>query len=158
MGAAVITGRDPTPVFELGEHVLDLVPLPIQRLVIGNRHLAAPGRRNAGRDVLVGKSLPEPVAVIASVGNQGCARWQRSHDEPSALMVAHLTFRQKQDDRLAGAIADGMELGVQATFRAPDTTGNIPLLSRLAAVRCAFRWVASIMIRSGLGPSPARAA
>ncbi len=33
-----------------------------------------------------------------------------------------------------------------------------PFLSRLAAVRCAFRWVASIMMRSGRGPSPARAA
>jgi len=41
-------------------------------------------------------------------------------------MVAHLAFGQQQDDRLAGAIADGMELGVQAAFRAPDTTGNIP--------------------------------
>jgi hypothetical protein len=41
-------------------------------------------------------------------------------------MVAHLAFRQKQDDRLAGAIADGVELGVQVTFRAPDAAGNIP--------------------------------
>jgi hypothetical protein len=33
----------------------------------------------------------------------------------------------------------------EAAFGAPDTTANIPFLSRLAAVRWAFRWVASIM-------------
>ncbi len=73
-------------------------------------------------------------------------------------MVAHLAFAKQQDDRFSGFVADGVELGVQAAFRAPDTTGNIPFLRRLAAVRWAFRWVASIMIRSGFGPSPASAA
>ena len=53
------------------------------------------------------------------------------------------------------AIADSIELGVQSTLCAPDTTGNIPFFRRLAAVRWAFRWVASIMMRSGFGPSPA---
>ena len=73
-------------------------------------------------------------------------------------MVAHLALGQHHDDRPALAVADGVELGVQAAFGAPDTTGNIPFLSRLAAVRWAFKWVASIMMRSGLGPSPARLA
>jgi hypothetical protein len=41
-------------------------------------------------------------------------------------MVAHLSFRQQQDDRLAGAIADSVELGVQATFRAPIRRGTSP--------------------------------
>ncbi|ESZ12152.1 hypothetical protein X737_27500 [Mesorhizobium sp. L48C026A00] len=73
-------------------------------------------------------------------------------------MVAHLAFRQEQDDRPSVSIADGMQLGVQSALGAPDTAGNIPFLSRLAAVRWAFRWIASIMMRSGLGPSPANAA
>lgn len=49
----------------------------------------------------------------------------------------------------------GTELGVQSALRALDTTGNIPFLSRLAAVRWAFRCMALIMMRSGLGPLPA---
>src|SRR3712207_6702412 len=105
MSAAVIAGRHPVPVLKLGEPVFDLVPVPRQHLVIGNRHHAAPGWRNAWRDALLSKSLPEPVAVVAPVSNQGCARWQRSQDEPGALMVAHLPFRKEQDDRLAGTIA-----------------------------------------------------
>lgn len=121
MSAAVIAGRDPAPIFEFGEHVLNLVPLPMQRLGIGDGHLAALGRRNARRDVLLDNSLPETVAIVASVNNQGCARRQRSRNEPSALMVAHLTFRQKQDVRLAGAIADGVELGVQPARCSADS-------------------------------------
>ena len=126
MSAAAIAGGDPTPVPELGEHILDLVTPPIQCLVIGKRHLAALGRRNAGCDVLLDKSFPEPVAVVTSVGNQGGARRQRSQDEPSDFMVAHLPFRQQQDDGATRRVADGMELGVQPALRAPNTTGNIP--------------------------------
>jgi len=55
-------------------------------------------------------------------------------------------------------VADRVELGVQPTLGALDTAGNIPFLSRLAAVRWAFRCVASIMMRSGFGPSLDRAA
>ena len=69
------------------------------------------------------------------------------------FVVAHLAFRQEHDDRPAFTVADGVELGVQPSLGSSDTTGNIPFLSRLAAVRWAFRWVASIMMRSGLGPS-----
>ena len=36
-------------------------------------------------------------------------------------------------------VANGMQLGAQATFGAPDAVGNSPFLSRLAAVRCAFK-------------------
>ena len=74
----------------------------------------------------LGRDLPEPVAVVASVCNQRGADQQRSQDEPSAVMVAHLSFRQQQDDRLAGAIADSVKLGVQATFRAPIRRGTSP--------------------------------
>jgi len=73
-------------------------------------------------------------------------------------VIAHLAFGQHHDERLAGAVADDMELGVQSAFRAPDTTGKNPFFKRLAAVRCAFRCVESIMMRSGLGPSPESAA
>lgn len=64
----------------------------------------------------------------------------------------HLALAQQHHQRAALAIAHGMQLGVQAALGAPDTSGNSPFLSRLAAVRCALRCVASIINRSGLGP------
>jgi hypothetical protein len=43
-----------------------------------------------------------------------------------ALVVAHLAFGEEQDHGAALTVADGVELGVQATFGAPDTAGNSP--------------------------------
>jgi hypothetical protein len=37
-----------------------------------------------------------------------------------------LPFQQQQDDRLAGAIADGIELRVQAALHTPDTGRTSP--------------------------------
>ena len=64
------------------------------------------------------------------------ASWLREAPDRQlcADVIAHLAFREQQHDGLAIAIRDGMEFGVQAAFRAPDTAGNIPFLSRLAAV------------------------
>src|SRR3546814_12811610 len=76
----------------------------------------------------------------------------------SAFIVAHLSFAQQHDQRPALAVADGMELRVQTAFGASDTSGNSPFLSRLAAVRCALRWVASIINWSGFPRLAARAA
>src|ERR1700722_19580917 len=75
-----------------------------------------------------------------------------------ALEVAHLAFAEQHDERPASAVADGVQFGVQAALGAPDTSGNRPFFKRLAAVRRAFRCVASIMIRCGLPPFLASAA
>lgn len=50
-------------------------------------------------------------------------------------MVAHLAFAEQHDDRAALAIANGVSFGIQSAFGSPDTAGNIPFLSKLAAVR-----------------------
>jgi hypothetical protein len=83
---------------------------------------------------------------------------QGAEHQAGALVVAHLAFRREQDDRPSVTGADCIELRVQPALGSPNTTGNIPLFSRLAAVRWAFRCVASIMVRSGFGPSPANPA
>jgi hypothetical protein len=67
-----------------------------------------------------------------------------------AFVIAHLALAEQHDQRPSLVIAYGMQFRVQAAFCAPDTAGNSPFLSRLAAVRCAFRWVASIISRSDL--------
>src|SRR5690606_11881765 len=124
-------------------------------LVVVEGRLAASARRDARLDASGFEFSPEPGAVVAAVGDQMRSWRQGVENQTCALVIAHLAFRQEQDDRPAVTVADGVELGVQPAFGAPDTTGNIPFLSRLAAVRWAFRWVASIMMRSGFGPSPA---
>jgi hypothetical protein len=44
----VVRDGDAPPVLELGEHILDIVTLAIQRLVVANRRFPVLGRRNAG--------------------------------------------------------------------------------------------------------------
>jgi hypothetical protein len=92
--------------------------------------------------------LAEPIGVVAFVGEQLLGRWQGRQHERRALEVAYPAFAEQHDERPASAVADRVQLGVQAAF-APDTSGNRPFFKRLAAVRCAFKCVASIMIRSG---------
>lgn len=118
VGASVVGGCGTVPVLELGEEVLHLVALAIERLVVGISYF------------------------VASAGeHQGRGLHSRGH--------THLPLAEQQDDRAALAIADSVQLGVQPAFGPPDTTGNIPFLSRRAAVRRAFRCVASIMMCSG---------
>lgn len=64
-------------------------------------------------------------------------------------MVAHLPFGEHQNDGSALTIAHGMQLWVQPALGAPYISGKSPPFNRLAAVLWAFKWVASIMIRSG---------
>lgn len=79
--------------------------------------------------------MAEPGTVITTIGDEVFGRWQGIEHEARAFVVAHLAFRQEQDDRPAVTVADDVELGVQPALGAPDTTGNIPFFSRLAAVR-----------------------
>jgi hypothetical protein len=54
-------------------------------------------------------------------------------------MIARLSLGQKQDDWLALAIADRVQLGIQSALGAPDAARGPPFFRRLAAVRCALR-------------------
>ncbi len=67
-------------------------------------------RRDAGLDALFGESLAESIAVIALVASERfCARQMRQH-ERRPFVIAHLARRQKQDQRLAILISDGVQL------------------------------------------------
>ena len=111
-----------------------------------------------GGDGAFGQGGPEPVAVIAFVAEQFVGAWQGGKHQESAVLVAHLSFGDQEHDGPSLAVAHGVELGVQPTFGAPDTSGKSPPFSRLAVVRWALRWVAAIMIRSGSPALPASSA
>jgi len=100
----------------------------------------------------------EPIGVVALVGEKLFGPGKRGQHQRRALVIAHLPLAEQHDARPAMTVANRVQLGVQAAFRAPNAAGNSPFFKRLAALRCAFKCVASIMIRSGFGPAAARAA
>jgi hypothetical protein len=157
MGAAVIACGDASPVLELGEHVLDLVALAVERFVIFQRLLAVFGGRDTGDGATLCQAIAEPVAVVAAISDQRAGLWQVGQKRSGALVVADLPGGEVQQDRPSGLIADGVQLGVQTAFCSSQTAGKAPFCARLAAVRWAFRCVASIMIRPGFLPSVASA-
>jgi hypothetical protein len=145
MGAAVVSCCDPAPVLEPAEHAFDPVALLVDLLVIFDRLVATRTPRDAGLDADTCQSVTEPIAVIALVGDEHVGHGQGWQHGRRTAIVTHLAFGQQQDQRLAVGVANGVQFGVQAAFGASNTAGNIPFLSRLAAVRWALRWVASIM-------------
>lgn len=158
MGASVVAHGDSPPVLQSAEHALDEVALLVAHGVVVDRPFAVLSSRDAGFDAKVGERFTEPVAVVAAVSDQDVGLGQCREHGCGAAIVADLAFGQKQDQRFALAVTNGVQLGVQATLGTSDTAGNSPFLSRLAAVRCAFRWVASIITVSVASLSPARVA
>jgi hypothetical protein len=123
VGAAVIAGVDAAPVLELAEHVLDLVTLAVECCVVRDGHLSVGLGWDAGGDAALGQCVAEPVGIVAPVGQQGLGLGERIDHQRSALVIAHLPFAQQHDQRTTLAIADSMELGVQAALGPPDTSG-----------------------------------
>ena len=80
-------------------------------------------RWNARRDAESGESLSECITIIALVGNKRLGVWQHWIDQSRALMVTHLSFCERKDNWLAGAIANGVQLGVWPAFRVADEMG-----------------------------------
>ena len=158
IGKFVVSRGEAAELFEAVEESLDEISRLVAMPVDLAWRIPVATRRNDGLSTGRLDGLNQSIAVIALVGDERFRRWQARIEQFCAGMVAHLSFGQQHGERLAVPVADNMQLGVQTTLGAPDTAGNIPFLSRLAAVRCAFRCVASIMMRSGLGPSAARLA
>jgi hypothetical protein len=73
---SVVACGDAPPVFELGEHVLDLMALTIEDFIIVEWLLAAFGWGDAWQGALLGQSLAEPVAVVTAVAEQCSGLWQ----------------------------------------------------------------------------------
>ena len=145
VGATVVSGRDPSPVLEPAEHALDAIALFVSLLIVFDWFISAGPAGNAGFDAETCQGFTEPIAVIALVGDEHVGvRQARQHGRGTAI-VADLAFGKQQDQRFAVGVANRMQLGVQAALCPPDTTGNTPFLNKLAAVRWAFRCVASIM-------------
>jgi hypothetical protein len=93
---------------------------------------------------------------VAAVGDQLARGRQKWGEDVGARLVVHLPLGEHNDHGAALAVADGVELGVQPALGSAGEAAKRPLVRRLAAVRCAFRWVLSMIGRSGSPASPAR--
>jgi hypothetical protein len=133
VGTAVVSGCDASPVLQAAKGVLDAMALAIQGLLIFDHGLAVLARRDARGDAPGGQRCTETVTVVAPIGQQFARGRQGIDHEAGALVVVHLPFGQRHDEGPPLTITDGVELGVQAALGAPDTAGNSPFLSSLAA-------------------------
>ena len=157
MCTTIVAGGDASPVLQSTEGVLDAVALAVEYLIVGQRPLARAGGRDARGDAAFRQLVAEPSAVVAAVAEElSCGRQERQ-EQRGAVVVAALPLGQQQGDRPPLPVAGGVQLGVQPALGAADMS-RTPFCRRLAAVRCALRWVASIMRRAGAPPRAARAA
>ena len=124
MGASIVAGVDAPPVLDAPEGVLDLVALSIERLVVVDLDRSVGSGRDAGRDAACDQRSAEPVGVIAPVAQQGFGFGKSVDHQGRALVVAHLALTEQQDQGTTLAVADHVQLGVQAAFGAADTSGN----------------------------------
>lgn len=156
MGAPVIAHGDPTPILDTVEHDFDFVALPVERFAVAPSVCAVLAGRDTRHDAPAFQRRPEPVSVVPAVRDQLMGVRQAVQQGSGPRVVARLPRRQVQVNGLALTVADRVEFRVQAAFRATDTAGNIPFFSRLAAVLCAFKCVASIISLSGVPRASAR--
>lgn len=128
VGAAVIVCCDAPPIFELAEHVLDLMALFVFGFAIGGRKVPAFAGWNANRHSLGFKGGAILIGIIALVGDHrrlGAARQGRIENLRTD-MVSGLPGRQAHCDRAAFAVTDRMQFGIHVAFCAPEMTGKNP--------------------------------
>ena len=141
MGTAIIPPGNPTPILDPPEHDLDFVPPAGEGFVVAASCRSVLVRRNAWCDALLLECRDEPIRIIAAVSEQVFGVGKTGQQASRTSVIAGGPCGQQQMHRLASVVAHGVQLRVQAIVRAANTAGDSPFLSRLAAVRWAFRWV-----------------
>jgi hypothetical protein len=76
MCASIVARGDAPPVFQFGEHVLDLMALAMEGFIIVEWLLAAFGWRDTGYGALISQRVAEPGAIVAAIGKQSGCLWQ----------------------------------------------------------------------------------
>ena len=127
MGASVITCSDAPPILEPCEHIFDFVALLIEGFIVGQRNSPAFGGGNAGLAALFGKSLPEPIAVIATVGEKRFGGRQGIKDQPCALVIAHLALAEQQRGVLSSGRLSCAQCGGEQPFFQEARCGPVRL-------------------------------
>ena len=142
MDASVVSCGDASPVLAPAEHAFDEISCLVEFGIVVDRLVAVGAAGDAGFDSAVGKSIVKPVAVVAFVGDRGLGvRQQREQrlgsrrPDPSVGRRTKALPSQTPVELRAEPTPDG----------AVDTARKSLFLRRLAAVRCAFGCVVSII-------------
>jgi len=110
MRATVVAGVDAAPVFEPAEHAFDEVAAFVLVGIEGDGLRSVGPAGNAGFDAPVGQELPEPIAVISLVGDANIGIGKGGQYGRGATIIADLSLGEQQDERLAVAIANRVQL------------------------------------------------
>jgi len=78
---------------------------------------------------LVFQLFSEPVCIVTAISKQPIDLRQAFEQCPRADVVADLTSGDEEVERAAFAVADGVQLGIHATFGAPNQTSTPPFFT-----------------------------
>ena len=102
--------------------------------------------RRVRRDDDLAAPLGQPVAqlagIIGAVGDQDLRGRDPREDVAEADQIVRLAGRERQGERPARRVGQGMNLGRPSAARSPDGIGEVPPFAP-AAERCALMWVLS---------------
>ncbi len=108
------------PVFQSAEHDLDPIATPITSFVVADCLAARLPTGDEGAYPLVFQSFPEPVGVVAPVSEYPRGGRQTTQQGGGSRVVADLACGHEELQGPPLGVGDGMTLGGQPTFRAPD--------------------------------------
>src|SRR5690606_1256618 len=122
------------------EHDLDAVTPLVSALVVFDGQRTGFATRNAGFDALLLEGVPEPVSVIATVGEHPLGFGQIVEQGRCTGVIADLAGRDEEAQRATVCISHGVQLRVHAALGPADQAAEIPFFTpRLEAVRWALR-------------------
>jgi len=109
VSASVITHGDTPPVFEFSEHIFNLVPFFIKLFIVCYGCFSIFPWRDARRNPFFHQGCPEPVRVIAAIGQHRFGFRQDRQQQDCALVITRLSFGQSHGDGTAALIAHSMK-------------------------------------------------
>jgi hypothetical protein len=126
VGEAVVSGGDAAEVLEAAEHAFDGVAVAVE---IG-REAALPAAVGLGRDIGGGALVFDPaahrVAVIALVGVHDLGAGEAVEQGLGGEAIGHLAAGQRERDRPAQAVGEGVDFGGAPAARAANGLAALP--------------------------------
>lgn len=154
MGEAVISGSDSSEVLEATEHALDGIALPVEDGRKAVLPTAVGFGRNVRRGALALDLSTHGIAVIAFVTMQDIGFRHALQQSVGRRAIGHLATSQKESDRPAATVGQGVDFGGAPTSGAADGLTELPPLPPAAQ-----RWAltAEESMSSSAGGPPAKA-
>lgn len=120
--------------------------LPVAGRIVRDWDLPAFSRWYAWLDPLVFKPFTIPIRIITAVGQHVFGRRQILQQRPCSNVIAALACRQEHAQGATESVRDGVQFRVHPALGSSNQATTPPFFRpRLEAMRCVFKWVASII-------------